>query len=82
MSLNDEFAKNKLSVKIKTIGIDMKKWGYSLRIFWITIYKLYNTIDPNTNVTMIETKNFESPMLMQKIQKIKSNLVEIKIDRS
>ena len=31
---------------------------------------------------MIEAKNFESATPMQKIQRIKSNLQEIKIDRS
>ena len=31
---------------------------------------------------MIEVEKFRSPTLMQKIQRIKSNLQEIKIDRS
>ena len=33
-------------------------------------------------VTMIEAEKFESPTPMQKIQRIKSNPQEIKIDRS
>jgi len=33
VSLKDEFAKNSLSLKIKTVGIDMKRGGYPLRIF-------------------------------------------------
>ena len=33
VSLKDEFAKNFLSPKIKTVGMDMKRGGYPLRIF-------------------------------------------------
>ena len=82
VSLKDEFAKNFLSLKIKTVGMDMKRGGYPLRIFWKIIYKLDNTIDPKTKVTMIEAEKFESPTPMQKIQRIKSNPQDIKIDRS
>jgi len=39
-------------------------------------------IDPKTKVTMIEVEKFESATPMQKIQRIKSNSQEIKIDRS
>ena len=60
MSLKDEFLENFLSLKIKTVGIDMKREGYLLRIFWKVIYKLDNIIDPKTKVT-IEAEKFESP---------------------
>ena len=66
----------------KNSCMDMKRGGYPLRIFWKIIYKLNNTIDSKTKVTMIEAKKFESPTPMQKIQTIKSNRQEIKIDRS
>ena len=62
--------------------MDMKKGGYPLRIFWKIIYKLDNTIDNRTKATMIEAEKFESPTPMQKIQRIKSNPANIKIDRS
>ena len=62
--------------------MDIKRGGYPLRIFWKIIYKLDNTIDPKTKVTMIEAEKFESPTPMQKIQRIKSNPQDIKIDRS
>jgi len=61
VSLKDEFAKKILSPKIKTIGMDMERGGYPLRIFWKIIYKLDNTIDPKTKVTMIEAEKFKSP---------------------
>jgi len=80
VSLKDEFAKNFLLLKIKTVGMDMKRGGYPLRIFWKIIYKLDNTIDLKTKVTMIEVENFESPTPMQKIQRIKSNPQDIRID--
>jgi len=67
MSLKDEFAKKFISLKIKTVRIDMKRWGYPLRIVWKFIYKLDNTIDPKTKVTMIYVEKFESPTSMQKI---------------
>jgi len=57
---------------MKTIGIDMKRGGYPLRIFWKIIYKLDNTIDPKNTVTIIEAENFESPTPTQKIQRINS----------
>ena len=76
VSLEDEFAKCFVSLKIKTVG------GYPLIIFWKIIYKLDNTIDLKTKVTIIEVEKFESPTPMQKIQRIKSNQQEIKIDRS
>jgi len=60
----------------------MKRKAYPLRILWKVIYKLDNTIDPKTKVTMIEAEKFKSSTLMQKIQRIKSNPHEIKIDRS
>ena len=82
VSLKDEFAKNFLSLKIKTVGMDMKRGGYPLRIFWKIIYKLDNTIDPKTKVTMIEAEKFESPTPMQKIQRIKSHPQDIRIDKS
>ena len=62
--------------------MDMKRGGYPLRIFLKIIHKLDNTIDPKTKVTMIEAKKFKSHTPMQKIQRIKSNPQEIKIDRS
>ena len=65
-SLKDEFVKNFLSLKIKTVGIDMQKGGYPLRIFWKIMYKLDNTIDPKTKVTMREVEKFESPTPMQR----------------
>ena len=46
------------------------------------MYKLDNTIDLKTKVTMVEADKFESLTPMQKIQMIKSNPQEIKIDRS
>ena len=82
VSLKDEFAKNFLSLKIKTVGMDMKRGDYPLRIFWKIIYKLDNTIDPKTKVTMIEAEKFKSPTLVQKIQQIKSNRQDIRIDKS
>ena len=60
----------------------IKRVGYPQRIFQKIIYKLDNTIDPQTNVTMIETEKFKSRTPMQKIQRIKSNPHEIKIDRT
>jgi len=62
--------------------MDMEKGSYPLRIFWKIIYKLDNTIDPRTKVIIIKVENFESPTPMQKIQRMKSNLQEVKIDRS
>ena len=59
--------------------MDMKRGGYPLRIFWKIIYKLDNTIDPKTKVTMVEVEKFKSPTPMQKIQRIKSNPQEIKL---
>jgi len=47
--------------------MDMKTEGYRLRILWKIIYKLNNTIDLKTKVTMIEVENFKSPIHMQKI---------------
>ena len=82
MSLKDEFAKNLLCLKIKTIGMDMKRGGYPLRIFRKIIYKLDNIINPKDKITMIEIEKFESSIPMQKIQRIKSNPHGIKIDRS
>ena len=67
-----EFAKSFVSLKIKTVCMDMKKWGYPLRIFWKIIYKLDNIIDPKTKVTTVETE--KSPSVIQKIQRIKSIL--------
>ena len=55
---------NFLSLKIKTVGMDMKRGGYPLRIVWKIIYKLDNIIDPKTKVTMIEVEKFESPTPM------------------
>ena len=43
-------------------------------------YKLDNTVDPKTMVTMIEAEKFESPTPM--IQRIKSNPQDIRIDKS
>jgi len=60
--------------------MDMKRGCFPLRIFWKIIYKLDNTRDPKTKVTMIEAEKFESPTPMKKIQRIKSNPQEIKID--
>jgi len=60
----------------------MKRGGYPLRIFWKIIYKLDNTIDPRTKVTIIDAEKSESPTPMQKIQRIKSNPQDTKIDRS
>ena len=62
--------------------MDMKRQGYPLMIFWKSIDKLDNTMDPKTKVTMIEAEKFESHAPMQKIQRIKSNSQKIKIDRS
>ena len=59
--------------------MEMKRGGYLLRIFWKTIYKLDNTINSKTKVTMIEAEKFDSPTPMQKIQRIKSNPQEIKL---
>ena len=82
MSLEDEFGKNFLFLKIKTMGMDMKRGGYLLTIFWKIIYKVDNTIDPKIKITMIDVEKFESPTPLQKVQRKKSNLQEIKIDRS
>ena len=49
---------------------------------WKIIYELDNTIDPKTKVTIIEAEEFKSHTPMQKIQRIKSNPLEIKTDRS
>jgi len=46
------------------------------------IYKLDNTIDPKTKVIMIEAEKFESSTALQKIQRIKFNPWEIKIEHS
>ena len=80
-SLKDEFVKNFLSLKIKTVEMDMKRGRYPLGIFWKIICKLHNTIDPRTKVTMIEVEKFKIPSPMQKIQRINSNPQDIKIDR-
>ena len=64
MCLKGEFAKNFLFLKIKTIGMDIKRGGYPLRIFWKIIYQLDNAIGPKTKVTMIEAEKFESPTPM------------------
>ena len=78
MSLKDGFAKNFLSLKLKTDGMNMNRSGYLL-----IICKLDNTINPKTKVTMIVEEKFkQSHTPMQKIQRIKSNSQEIKIDRS
>ena len=82
VSLKDEFANNFLSLKIKIVGMDMKRGSYPLRIFWKIIYKLDHTIDPKTKVTMIEAEKFESSTPMQKIQRIKFNPQDIRIDKS
>ena len=74
VSLKDEFAKNFLSLKIKTVVMDMKRRGYPLRIFWKIIYKLDNTINPMTKVTMIEAEKFESPTPMQKSRELSLTL--------
>ena len=71
ISIKDEFAKNFLSLKIKTVGMDMKRGGYPLRIFWKIIYKLDNTRDPKIKVTMIEAEKFESPSPIWKDSKDK-----------
>ena len=39
-------------------------------------------MDPNTKITMIKAQRFKSSTLVPKIQRIKSNAQEIKIDRS
>ena len=52
--------------------MDMKRGGYPLRIFWKIIYKLDNTIDLKTKITMIEAEKFENPTPTQKIQRINS----------
>ena len=44
--------------------MDKKRAGYPLRIFLKMIYKLDNTIDPKTKVTVIEVEKFESPTPM------------------
>ena len=62
--------------------MDTKRGGYPLRIFWKIIYKLDNTIDPKTKITMIEAEKFKSPTPMQKIQRIKFNPQDISIDKS
>jgi len=80
VSLKDEFAKNFISLKIKTIRMDMKRGGYLLRISYKIIYKLDNTIDPKAKVTMIKAEKFKSPPLCKRSRG--SNLTEIKIDRS
>ena len=67
VSIKDEFAKTFLFLKIKIVGMDMKRGGYPLRMFWKIIYKLDNTIDPKTKVTMIEVEKFESAAPIQKI---------------
>ena len=59
--------------------MNMQKGGYPLNIFEKIIYKLDNTTDPKIKVTMIETEKFKSPTLIQKVQRIKSNMQEIKI---
>jgi len=82
MSPKVKFTKNFLSLKIKTVGMDMNRGGYLLRIFWKIIYKLDNTIDPRTKITIIEAENFESLTPIHKIQEKKSHSQDIKIDRS
>ena len=72
MILKDEFAKTFVSLKIKIVGMDIKREGYPLRIFWKIIYKLDSTIESKTKVTIIKAEKFESPTPMQKIQRIKS----------
>ena len=81
VNLRDEFAKNLLSLKIKTIGMDMKRGGYSLRIFSKIIYKLDNIINPQTKITMIKTKKFESSTQMQKIKRISNFTNRTKINK-
>jgi len=64
VSLKYEFAKIFLSLKIKIVVMNMKSGGYPLRIFWKIIYKLNNTIDPKTKVTMIEIEKLKNPTPM------------------
>jgi len=62
--------------------MNIKSVGYPIRIFWKIIYNLDNTIYPKIKETMIEAEKFESPIpCKKKIQRIKSNPHEIKIDR-
>jgi len=82
VSLKDELDKNFISLNIKTVEMNMKRGGYQLRIFWDIIYKLDNTIDPSTKIMKIKAEKFESPALKQKIQRIKFNYQDIKVDRS
>jgi len=51
--------------------MDMKRGDYSLSIFWKIIYKLDNTIDLKTKITMIKVEKFENPMPMHKNSKDK-----------
>ena len=67
MSLKDEFDKNFISLKTKTVGMDMKRGENPLRISWKIIYKLDSKIDSKTKVTMIEAEKFESAAPIQKI---------------
>ena len=73
ISLKNEFAKNFLFLKIKTVRMAMKRGGYPLRVFWKIIYKLDNTKDAKTKATIIEAEKLKGPTPMQKIQRIKSN---------
>jgi len=62
--------------------MDIRRGGHPLRIFWKIIYKLDNTKDPKTTVTMIEAAKFKSLTPMRKIQRIKFNPQGIRIDKS
>ena len=46
--------------------MNMKRGGYPQSIFGKIIYKLYNTRDRKTQITMTEPKKFESLTPMQK----------------
>ena len=74
VSLNEEFAKNFLSLKIKVVGMEMKRGGHWLRMFWKIISKLHNIRYLETKVTIIGVEKFKCSTLMQKIQRIKSNI--------
>ena len=58
-SLQNKFDKNFMSFKIKTLGIDTKRGGWTLKIFQKTIYKFGYTIDLNSKIIMHKEKNLK-----------------------
>lgn len=81
VSLKDVYSPNFPTLKLKTVGIDMKEDIYPLRVFWKIIYKLDNTMGPKQKVTMVDSEKFEAGSPKQMITPIKTRPHDIKLDK-